>query len=233
MRKNMQLKGKLGDEMRYHILLVEDDEDLCAIAEVTLGHAGYKVDKAYTCAKAEELMAKNQYHLILLDMMLPDSLGDELCRKIRRGCDCPIIFMSCMDGGDTIINALRSGGDDYMVKPVRYPELIARVQAVIRRSRQVREYRSFTVDTVNQRVLRDDTDVNLTHLEYALLEYMTGYPDKLLLYQELHENVWKNDSLDDYRALGVHVSNLRKKIDPDHRGIIENVRGAGYVFSDV
>ena len=222
----------------YRILLVEDDEDLSAIAETTLVHAGYEVDRTFTCAGAEELMGQNQYDLILLDIMLPDSSGDELCRKIRRNCDCPIIFMSYMDNSDTIIRALRSGGDDYMVKPVRYPELIARVEAVIRRSKQtyrspVREYQSFTMDTVRRRILRDGEDMNLTNLEYALLEYMSEYPNKLLLYQELHENVWKNDSLDDYRTLGVHVSNLRKKIDPEHRGIIENVRGAGYVFSDV
>jgi len=222
----------------YRILLVEDDEDLSAIAETTLVHAGYQVDATYTCAGAEELMEQHQYDLILLDIMLPDSSGDELCRRIRKNCDSPIIFMSCMDNSDVIINALRSGGDDYMVKPVRYPELIARAEAVIRRSKQtyrspVREYRSFTMDTVRRRILRNGEDVNLTNLEYALLEYMSEYPDKLLLYQELHENVWKNDSLDDYRALGVHVSNLRKKIDPEHRGIIENVRGAGYVFSDV
>lgn len=222
----------------YRILLVEDDEDLSSIAGLTLERAGYVVDRTFTCAGAELLMAEYLYDLILLDIMLPDSSGDELCRKIRRSGNCPIIFMSCMDNSDTIINALRSGGDDYMVKPVRYPELIARVKAVIRRSKQsyrspVREYKSFTMDTVYRRIFRQGEDVNLTNLEYALLEYMSEYPNQLLLYREIHENVWKNDSLDDFRALGVHVSNLRKKIDPEHRGIIENVRGAGYVFSDV
>ena len=222
----------------YHVLLVEDDEDLSAITTTTLTRAGYWVDATYTCAGAEELMGRNRYDLILLDIMLPDSSGDELCRRIRESCNCPIIFMSCLDSSDTIINAFRSGGDDYMVKPVRYPELIARVEAVIRRSGMnyrgsVREYKSFTMDTVHRRILRNGEDVNLTNLEYTLLEYMSEYPDKLLLYQELHENVWKNDSLDDYRTLGVHISNLRKKIDPEHRGVIENVRGAGYVFSDV
>ena len=222
----------------YRVLLVEDDEDLSAIAGTAMKRAGYDVDGAFTCAEAEERMKQNQYDLILLDIMLPDSSGKELCRKIRTYCDCPIIFMSCMDDSDTIISALRSGGDDYMVKPVCYPELIARVEAVIRRSRQtyrapVREYRGFTMDTLRRRIFCNGEDVNLTQLEYALLEYMSEYPNKLLLYQELYENVWKNDSLDDYRTLGVHVSNLRKKIDPEHRGIIENVRGAGYIFSDV
>lgn len=222
----------------YHFLLVEDDEDLSAIAYTTLTHAGHQVDTAFTCAEAEACMEKNSYDLILLDIMLPDLSGDELCRRIRVKSDCPIIFMSCLEDSDTIVGALRSGGDDYMVKPVRYSELLARADAIIRRAKQtyrnsVREYQGFTMDTVRHRILRNNEDVDLTSLEYALLEYMVERPNRLLLYQELHENIWKSDSMDDFRNLGVHVSNLRKKLDPDRRGIIENVRGAGYIFSDV
>ena len=224
-----------------HILLVEDDQDLSIITHANLTYAGHKVDDAFTCAQAEELLSENQYDLILLDIMLPDRSGDELCRTIRKDCDCPIIFMSCLEDSETIVGALRSGGDDYMVKPVRYPELLARVEAVIRRSGQrqeepqnsVRAFKSFSVDTSHRSILREGERIDLSSIEYGLLRYMMDHPDTLLLYQDLYHNVWETDSLGDFRTVMVHISNLRKKLDPDHQGIIETVRGAGYIFSDV
>lgn len=224
-----------------HILLVEDDQDLSIIAHANLTHAGHQVDAAFTCAQAEELLSQHQYDLILLDIMLPDRSGDELCRSIREDCDCPIIFMSCLEDSETIVGALRSGGDDYMVKPVRYPELLARVDAVIRRSGQkqetpqnhIRTFRSFSVDTSHHCILREGERIDLSSIEYALLQYMIDHPNALLLYQDLYQNVWATDCLGDFRTVMVHISNLRKKLDPDHRGIIETVRGAGYIFSDV
>ena len=225
----------------YHILLVEDDQDLSTIAHANLTYAGHQVDDAFTCAQAEELLSQNEYDLILLDIMLPDRSGDELCRTIRKDCDCPIIFMSCLEDSETIVGALRSGGDDYMVKPVRYPELLARVDAVIRRSGQrqetpqnsVRAFQSFFVDTSHRCILREGERIDLSSIEYGLLRYMMDHPDTLLLYQDLYQNVWETDSLGDFRTVMVHISNLRKKLDPNHRGIIETVRGAGYIFSDV
>ena len=226
----------------YHILLVEDDQDLSDITRANLSHAGHQIDAAFTCAQAEQLLSQNEYDLILLDIMLPDRSGDELCRSIRQSCGCPIIFLSCLEDSDVIVGALRSGGDDYMVKPVRYSELLARADAVIRRSRQksadpsqdnIRKFRSFTVDTLHHRLLRGGEEVDLSSIEYALLLYMTEHPDTLLLYQDLYKKIWDNDSLGDIRTVMVHISNLRKKLDPDHRKIISTVRGAGYIFSDL
>ena len=222
----------------YRILLVEDDQDLSAITFLNLTHAGHQVDTAFTCAEAEAFLAESTYDLILLDIMLPDRSGDELCRTIRSECDCPIIFMSCLEDSDTIIGALRSGGDDYMVKPVHYPELLARADAVIRRAGKtsgdpIRTFKSFTMDTHRRRILRNGEEVDLSSIEYALLEYLAGHPNTLLLYQDLYQNVWSSDSLGDFRTVMVHISNLRKKLDPDHRGIISTVRGAGYIFTDI
>lgn len=227
----------------YRILLVEDDHDLSDIACVNLSRAGHQVDTAFTCAEAEALLAQREYDLILLDIMLPDCSGDVLCRSIRQSCDCPIIFLSCLEDSDVIVEALRSGGDDYMVKPVRYSELLARADAVIRRSRQqtaepaqeaIRTFRSFTIDTLHHRLLRKNgEEVDLSSIEYSLLLYMTEHPDTLLLYQDLYKNIWNHDSLGDIRTVMVHISNLRKKLDPDHRKIISTVRGTGYIFSDI
>ncbi len=228
----------------YDILLVEDDHDLSAITHAALTHAGHRVDDAFTCAQAEELLGQNEYDLILLDVMLPDRSGNELCRSIREDCDCPIIFMSCLEGSAVIVDALQSGGDDYMVKPVRFPELLARVETVIRRTNrhrgnkkeaepQLRKFRSFSLDLPHRRILRGDREEDLSTIEFALLCYMIDHPDTLLLYQSLYENVWASDSLGDFRTIMVHISNLRKKLDPERRGIIETVRGAGYIFSDI
>ncbi len=228
----------------YRILLVEDDRDLSTITHASLAHAGHQVDDAFTCAEAEAFLRENEYDVILLDIMLPDRSGDELCRSIRRECDCPIIFMSCLEDSDTIVGALRSGGDDYMVKPVRYPELLARVDSVIRRTgvrehaaakqdAPLREFKSFTLDLPHRRILRGEEGEYLSTIEFDLLRYMIDHPDTLLLYQDLYRKVWASDSLGDVRTVMVHISNLRKKLDPEHRGIIETVRGAGYIFSDV
>ena len=222
----------------YRILLVEDDLDLSVIASANLTHAGHQVDAVTTCAAAEELLAQQDYDLILLDVMLPDRSGDELCRIIRDRTDAPIIFMSCLEDSDTIISALRSGGDDYMVKPINYSELLARAEAIIRRTPRNHQstlavYKGFSVDRVHHRVLRDGLEIDLPSIEYSLLEYMMDHPNTLLLYQDLYQNVWESECLGDFRTVMVHISNLRKKIDPEHRGIIETVRGAGYIFSDV
>lgn len=229
----------------YRILSVEDDHDLSLITHASLAHAGHTVDDAYTCAEAEKLLAENEYDLILLDVMLPDRSGDELCRAIRQECDCPIIFMSCLEDSDTIVGALHSGGDDYMVKPVRYPELLARVESVIRRTKgrtekkereedsPIIDRKSFSLDVHHHRVMRGDHAEDLSAIEYALLRYMMERPDTLLLYQDLYQNVWDTDCLGDFRTVMVHISNLRKKLDPERRGIIETVRGAGYIFSDI
>lgn len=224
----------------YHILLVEDDKDLSVITMTHLTRAGHRVDAAFTCAEARDLLSCNRYDLILLDIMLPDCSGDELCRSIRQASNCPIIFMSCLGDSDVIVDALRSGGDDYMVKPVRYPELLARADAVIRRSRNtdqanpnLRRFRSFALDTLHRRILREEEVEELSAIEYALLLHMVDHPDTLLLYQDLYQQIWDSDSLGDVRTVMVHVSNLRKKLDPEHKGIISTVRGAGYIFNDL
>lgn len=222
----------------YRVLLVEDDEDLSTIVSAHFSGGGYLVDQAFTCAQALARLGQAVYDLILLDVLLPDQSGEELCRTIRRGCDCPIIFMSCLGDSGTIIRALRGGGDDYVVKPVRYGELMARAAAVLRRTRRstaeppVRVFRGFEIDTLRHRIRRGGKEVDLSATEYALLRYMAERPDTLLLYQDLYRGVWNSDSLGDFRTVMVHVSNLRKKIDPGRRGIIETVRGAGYIFSD-
>ncbi len=225
----------------YRALLVEDDKDISVITQMNLMHAHYEVDAAYTCAEALEFLKHSGYDLVLLDMVLPDSRGDALCKQIRGACDCPIIFVSCMDDSQTIVNALRCGGDDYMIKPISYDELLARTAAVIRRSENTKKnlqgglklFKQFSIDTVRHHVLRGGEEIVLSSIEYEILGFICDHPDQLLLYKQIYESVWDSDSLGDVRTVMVHISNLRKKVDPDRTGIIETVRGAGYIFTDI
>ena len=95
--------------MSYTILLVEDDQDLSAITKANLVHAGHHVETAFTCAQAEEALAKNSYDILLLDVMLPDGRGDQICRRMQPGGSCPVIFLSCLEDSDTVVGALRGG----------------------------------------------------------------------------------------------------------------------------
>ena len=229
------------------VLVVEDDADLSLITALNLIKQGYQVDQAYTCKQAQQLLGQNTYDVILLDVVLPDMQGTQLCAVIRSECECPIIFMSCLSDSEVIITALKNGGDDYMIKPIDYDVLSVRIDAIMRRMQRaepepqpevekdeaVRYFRSFRVDTRYRRVIRGEEEVDLSSIEYALLAYMMDNPDVLLLYHDLYQQVWGNDSLGDTRTVMVHISNLRKKLDPDRKGIIATVRGAGYIFTDV
>lgn len=228
----------------YQILIVEDDHDLADIARLHLEHAGYRADIAYSCAEALECLSQTDYALILLDVVLPDRSGLDLCKTVRAKSLCPIIFMSCLDDSRTIVSALEDGGDDFIVKPIAYEQLLARAEANIRRSEiyqkqrrlsenaHLRRYPGFVIDTTRRMVSRDDgTEIPLSSIEYNLLLCLSEHPNTLLLYNDLYRAVWSSDSLGDVRTVMVHISNLRKKIDPVHTGIIQTVRGAGYIFS--
>lgn len=184
------------------ILLVEDDCDLANITGFYLRHAGYKVDIAASCAEATDLINRVEYQVVLLDSVLPDGKGNELCPLIReKDRLCPILFLSCLDDSESIISALELGGDDYMVKPVKPQELIARIQANLRKRQMYEaelrkkekphrlEFGNLTVDTEIREVRKDGEIVPLSSIENDLLLYMIRHPDTLLLYDELYENV--------------------------------------------
>ena len=222
------------------VLLLADDVESSLIAAHHLQQNQCLVDQAYSYDRAVELLKAHSYDLILLDEFLFDQNAGEFCADIRSYCTCPIIFVSCCSDSKSIVTALKNGGDDYMVKPINYQELLARAEAISRRLRggeqvsdNLREFRSFSMDSVHRYVVRNGEIMDLTPIEYALLVYLVDHPDILLLYQELYEQVWSCDSLGDNRTVMVHISNLRKKLDPEHKGLITTVRGVGYIFSDL
>ena len=220
-------------------LVVADDVESSLIAAHHLQQNQCLVDQAYSCDRAVELLKAHSYDLILLDEFLFDQNAGEFCADIRSYCTCPIIFMSCCSDSKSVVTALENGGDGYMVKPIDYKELLARAEAIDRRLRggekisdNSREFRSFSMDTLHRYVVRNGEIIDLTPIEYSLLVYLADHPDILLPYQELYEQVWGCVWMGNKETVMVHISNLRKKIDPEHKGLISTVRGEGYIFSD-
>ncbi len=225
------------------ILVVEDDPDLSNIIRLHLCRAGYVPTAAYTASEALQQLSNETFDLIILDIVLPGQQGIDLCTQVRNITQCPIIFTSCLDDSQTIIHALHCGGDDYMVKPLDYDELIARIKANLRRQHNaaqplpptIQQCGGFALDTERHCVFiggSQGQETSLSAIEYKLLLYFINHPNTLLPYHELYQHIWKADSIGDTRTVMVHISNLRKKIDPDHTGIIQTVRGVGYIFND-
>lgn len=228
-------------DIRDKILIVEDDEDLSFITKAHLDELGYCTETACSCREARECIQKEKYDLILLDLMLPDATGIDLCSEIRKSVYCPIIFMSCIGESDTVISALKEGGDDYVVKPMNYMELAARIEANIRRKKlyenrnQNRQEKNiycgtFYVSTHTHNLHTEEEEISLSPIEYKLIMLFLERKDELLLYEELYRCIWGSDDLGDVRTVMVHVSNLRKKLEKIKQDYIQTVRGAGYIF---
>lgn len=221
------------------VLLVGEHTVASAILAQQLQKNHYLVVQAYSYTRAIELIKVYRYDLVLLDEQLPNMDSGVFCTVVRAQCVCPIIFMSDCDDTACIVTALQNGGDDYMIKPIDCNELLARAQAIRRRMCQkekesdtLKNFRSFTINLTHRNVVRNGQIIELTPIECALLLCLTKHPDTLLPYQELYEQVWRCDSLGDIRTIMVHISNLRKKLDPENEGLISTVRGGGYIFSD-
>lgn len=230
------------------ILVIEDDMDLNYIMQMQLEKKGYRTFQAVTGKQAEILLEREDIDLVLLDIMLPDEDGVEFCKRIRKESFIPIIFVSCIGERETVMKALKNGGDDFVTKPVDIEVLFARIESNIRRSRiyqrnyygnnMVRTFRQFAIDASRHQVWRVNEEgkregkLHLSPLEYKLLELFVDNVGKLMTYEEIYQYIWKSDDLGDVRTVMVHVSNLRKKINYLDNDMIQTVRGTGYVFYD-
>lgn len=228
---------------REKILIVDDEVMMCKLIKSFLDQENYITYMAHDAASALKLMDEITPDLIILDVMLPDISGMDLCLELRRRTQCHILFLSCKSEEIDKIIALSSGGDDYITKPFQSGELIARVKAHLRRNRMfqpqtekkaIHSYEGLLVDTESHQVFLDGKEINLTPKEFSILTILISQPRRVFAMEQLFEMVWKTDSLDgDARTIMVYISNIRKKIESDERGIkyIINVRGAGYKFN--
>lgn len=229
------------------ILLVEDDETFAFIIKRFLESKEYAVVTASGVGKAKEEMKHQSFDLVILDMMLPDGIGTDICEYIRKTSFCPIIFVSCLNDKATKIKALEIGGDDYITKPVDFDELTSRIQANIRRERQYNlgrstanceHYGGLIFKRMSHEVWFEDENgaegevVDLSPTEYKLLITMLDKPGEIFLYHELYRSVWDEDDLGDSSTVMVHISNLKKKLGETGKKLIRTVRGAGYIFGE-
>lgn len=228
--------------MPDRILLVDDDPLLLDAVSLSLERSGYVVDRAATCAEALRLARQNRPALAILEIILPDCDGLLLCRSLQAKHSLPVIFLSARDREMDIILGLETGADDYVTKPFKMGELMARVAAVLRRaySEHVRppaEYHAsdMTLDSLRREVRWPDGQIlELPPKEFEILKLLISRPGEVISRHEILDAIWGEDYFGDLRVLDVHVRWLRALIEPDptEPRYILTVRGVGYKFND-
>ena len=215
-------------------LVVEDEMKMAALLKRGLEEEGHAVDVAPSGSEAVWLATENPYDVIVLDVMLPDFDGFEVCRKLRgNGQWAPVLMLTARDAVEDRVAGLDTGADDYLTKPFSFAELLARVRALSRRAvverPTVLQVGDLTLDPANHKVARSGRAINLTSKEFALLEYFMRHPGEVLSRTRLIEHVWDFAYEGDSNVVDVYVRYLREKIDrPFGVKSIDTVRGAGY-----
>lgn len=226
------------------ILLVEDEAALSEPLAFLLGREGYEVTVADTGRSALQKFGEGDWDLVLLDLMLPEVPGLEVCRTIREVSQVPIIMLTAKDSEVDIVVGLEMGADDYVTKPYSTRELLARMKAALRR-RGAGDERSadtailrsgyLTVDTDKHTVTVDGVETPMPLKEFELLEYLMSNAGRVLTRGQLIDRVWGSDYFGDTKTLDVHIKRIRSRIerDPAHPTLVVTVRGLGYRFDPV
>jgi DNA-binding response OmpR family regulator len=225
-----------GDESKGAlILVVEDDEQIAELMRDFLEAEGFQVRHAASGREMSEQLERGRPDLVLLDVMLPDESGFEICRRLRRDSTVPVLFLSARDSDADKIRGLGLGGDDYIVKSATPAEVVARVKAVLRRAfptgaLQTLRFGELEVNLAAHEVSCEGRQIGLTAREFELLRVLVEHPRQVFSREHLFELVW--GSYGDRSAVSVYISRLREKIedDPADPRIIVTVWGAGYRF---
>lgn len=204
------------------ILIVDDDPQIRRVMRMTLVTQGYEVAHAATGDEALEQMRASRFDLVLLDMNMPGIGGLETCRQIRHHSDAAIVMLTVRDAEKDKVQALDAGADDYVTKPFRMPELLARVRAALRRvpeasvgMSEVLHLGDFEINFITRRVIVGNRDVRLTPKEFDLLRYLAAHPNIPVPHARLLQAVWGPDYGNEVEYLRVFVNQLRKKIEPN------------------
>jgi len=216
------------------VLVVEDDPKIGSFVVRGLKQAGYAVDHAADGETGLALAESTEFDAAIVDIMLPKLDGVSLVRRIRAGRPVPVLFLSAKSSVDDRVRGLQSGGDDYLTKPFAFSELLARVQALIRRATHSPEATRLssgdvTLDLVTREVTRAGERVELQPREFSLLAYLLRHAGRPVSKAMILEHVWDYSFDPQTNVVDVVVSRLRAKIDPD-RSRLETVRGVGYIF---
>lgn len=218
------------------VLVIEDNPKMAAAIQKGLREHGFAVDVSNTGFEGEELAASGSHDVILLDLMLPDRDGVDVCRNLRRrGIDVKIIMLTALGATQDKIQGLDAGADDYLVKPFEFEELLARIRALLRRgdASESRHLRcdDLELDLYTRVAKRAENSIDLSNKEFALLEYFMRNPNRVLSRTQIGEKVWDMAFEPSSNVVDVYVSSLRKKIDRGfERSLIHTIKGVGYRF---
>lgn len=217
------------------ILIIEDDIKIRRILQLELEHEGYEVVQAKDGIEGLEKFKNEYFDLILLDLMMPNLSGEEVCKKIRSTSQIPIIVLTAKEQLLSKISLLDMGADDYITKPFEIEELFARMRVALRNKKSyitedLITYENLKINKELKKFYKNDEEIVLTKREYALLEYFMLNKEIVVSREKILENVWGYDFDGDEKIIDVYVNSLRKKIESENEKYIHNVRGFGYIF---
>lgn len=219
------------------LLVIEDNPKMAGFIRQGLTELGYVVDVATTGHDGEHLAATSPYDVIILDVMLPDQDGLQICKNLRRrNVRTPILMVTALSTTSDKVTGLDAGADDYLSKPFEFDELVARIRALLRRGQgagsTLLRFEDLELDLAQRRVSRGGHRIRLTAKEFSLLEYFMRHPNRVLTRTAIAEQVWDMNFDSDSNVIDVYVSMVRRKIDKDfEKPLIHTVIGAGYVLS--
>ena len=223
--------------MNAKVFLVEDEQSIITLVEYNLKKEGYKVSVSSNGEEALHEIKEQEPDLVLLDWMLPDLSGIDLCRSLKKDKklqDLPIIMLTAKGQEEDKVAALNAGADDYITKPFGHAELVARINALLRRSKpRVAEdkvvYEDLVIDRIQRKVFRNKTQIDLGPTEYRMLDFFIKNPKRVYSRDQLLTNVWPDNINVENRTVDVHIRRLRKAINLDGtKELIRTVRSAGY-----
>lgn len=218
----------------YEVLIVEDEENIASFINMELSHEGYKTEMCNDGKEGLEKALEKDFDMIILDLMLPTLNGLEVCRRLRKSKNTPIIMLTARDNVMDKVSGLQMGADDYIVKPFAIEELLARIETILRRvnlsnnNTSTLKFKDITIDIEARIVKCGDEVINLTTTEYELLLQLIRHENKVLTRDYLLEHVWGYDYDAETNVVDVYIRHLRSKLKNDD--YIHTVRGVGYVL---
>ncbi|ALF09480.1 DNA-binding response regulator [Parageobacillus thermoglucosidasius] len=229
---------KEGKDRVETVLLVDDEEEIMELMKDFLEAEGYNVLTASNGLEALSILKKQVVHCVLLDIMMPNQSGFTTCKQIREISDVPILFLTAVQDDTDKIRGLNIGADDYIVKSATPGEIVARIKAVLRRSRSrennnTLNYGNLKINIYTREVFVNGRRVNLTPKEFELLQFLAEHPRQVFSHDQLYQKVWGNELIDEH-TIRVFIARLREKIEenPSKPQWIHTVWGVGYKFED-